>query len=43
MQTVGELRTLRHGTPAPTQFNEYNGAPLRPSGITSGARKAMHW
>jgi hypothetical protein len=40
------LRTLRHGTEAPAQFNEYNGAPLKappPGAGTPGVRKAMHW
>jgi hypothetical protein len=38
------LRTLRHGSEAPIQYNEYNGAPLpaAPADQT-GVRKAMHW
>jgi hypothetical protein len=42
MQTACGLPAIRHGTPAPAQFNQYNGAPLQPSGITSGVRKTMH-
>jgi hypothetical protein len=40
------LRTLRHGTEIPAQYNEYNGAPLKPPPAiegTAGVRKAMHW
>jgi hypothetical protein len=40
------MRSLRHGTEAPAQFNEYNGAPLKvpPAGPgTPGVPKAMHW
>jgi hypothetical protein len=38
------LRTLRHGTVAPAQFNEYTGAPLQSSPTTgTGQPKAIHW
>jgi hypothetical protein len=39
------MRTLRHGTQPPAQFNEYNGMPLKapPSQGAPGVRKVMHW
>ena len=39
------LRTLRHGTEGPAQFNEYNGAPLKviPGAGTPGVPKGIHW
>jgi hypothetical protein len=43
MQTACGLRAILHDTPAPAQFNGYNGAPSKPGEITPGMRKAMHW
>ena len=39
------VRSLRHGTESPTQYNEYNGAPLKvpPGSGTPGVPKGLHW